>query len=540
MMFKKMRPIAAIFFAACLLHYSAAAQASSGRAELVGPRPAGGDTLLCSFDGWLRNAFSEKELGARFDPERNRTVVRVFSPRADSVLLYLYRSRTERAPDARIAMLRDESGVWEATLDGNYERWWYDFTVHGPEDPGNDYYEQVPVHVTDPYARVSDDSFGRARIWPRMTPPPPVRGGRPRMEELIAYEVHVEDFTAALEQLDPARRGTFTGFFTPGLRNAQGAPVGFDHLVDLGINAVHLMPVQEFLHYPDDEWQRAFANDAYMREQMVAESNYQWGYRTSHAFALETRYRERGSDYGEQNRQFRDLVAAFHAKGIAVLVDLVFNHTAERMDGRELYFNLRVFDRHAYYRTDRKLGVIGAYGTETKSEDRPMTARWIYDQCAALVEEYGVDGFRIDLAGLTDEQTLRELRRRLGPDIIIYGEPWIGSSDPNFENNPDWDWYKADAPITYFQDDCRNALCGPPDNPQSKQRDRGYAGGNGGREAARRASQTASNMKTIPTKASIISTYTTTGRWPTASQRRIGTGFAGSRKTVTASPQPCC
>lgn len=446
-----------------------------------------GDTLLCSFDGWMRHAASNKELGARYDAVSNATTVRVFAPRADSVRLFLYRDREATPPDMVSGMTQDSAGVWETTLDGNYERWWYDFTVHGPDDPGNEFFEQVPVHVTDPYARVSDDSFGRGRIWPRMTPPPPVRGGRPRMEDVIAYEVHVEDFTFALQQLDPKRRGTFTGFVTQGLRNVQGVPVGFDHLVDLGINVVHLMPVQEFLHYPDDEWQRAFAGDPYMREQMVDSSNYQWGYRTSHAFAIESRFREHGSEPGAQNQQFRDLVAAFHEHGIAVIVDLVFNHTAERMDGREMYFNLRVFDRHLYYRTGDDLGFIGAYGTETKSEDRPMTARWIFDQCRMLVEEYGVDGFRVDLAGLTDEQTLRELRRLLGPDIIIYGEPWIGSSDPDYEANPDWDWYKEDAPITYFQDDTRNALCGPPDNPHDKQRDRGYAGGNGNRAAAKQA-----------------------------------------------------
>lgn len=446
-----------------------------------------GDTLLCSFDGWMRQTYSDKELGARYDPVTNVTAVRVFAPRADSVRLYLYRERAGTAPELVHRMDRDNVGVWETTLDGNLEGWWYDFTVHGPDDPGNEFFEQVPVHVSDPYARVSDDSFGRARIWPRMTPPPPVRGGRPRMEDVIAYEVHVEDFTLALRQLDPDRRGTLTGFVTAGLRNAQGKPVGFDHLVDLGINVVHLLPVQEFLHYPDDEWRRAFADDPYMREQMVDSSNYQWGYRTSHAFAIESRFRERGSEPGAQNSQFRDLVGAFHEQGIAVIVDLVFNHTAERMDGREMYFNLRVFDRHVYYRTGDDLGFIGAYGTETKSEDRPMTARWIFDQCRMLVEEYGVDGFRIDLAGLTDEQTLRELRRLLGPDIIIYGEPWIGSSDPDYEANPEWDWYKEDAPITYFQDDTRNALCGPPDNPRDKTRDRGYAGGNGNRDAAKQA-----------------------------------------------------
>lgn len=445
------------------------------------------DTLLCSFDGWMRVSHSTKELGANFDETAGRTAVRVFSPRADSVRLFLYRHRGATQADMVVSLQRDDDGVWEIGLDGNYETWWYDFTVHGPDDPGNEFFEQRPVHVTDPYARVSDDSFGRARIWPRMTPPPPVRGGRPRMEDVIAYEVHVEDFTLALDQLAEEKRGSFTGFVTPGLRNAQGAPVGFDHLVALGINVVHLMPVQEFLHYPDDEWRRAFARDPYMREQMVDSSNYQWGYRTSHAFAVESRFRQRGSEPGAQNQQFRDLVAAFHEHGIAVIVDLVFNHSAERMDGREMYFNLRVFDRHVYYRTGGNLDFIGSYGTETKSEDRPMTARWIHDQCRMLIEEYGVDGFRIDLAGLTDKQTLHDLRRRLGEDVIIYGEPWIDSSDPDFERNPEWNWYKADAPITFFQDDCRNALCGPPDNPRHPRRDRGYAGGNGDRDAAKHA-----------------------------------------------------
>ena len=444
-------------------------------------------TLLCRFDGWLRATGSVKELGARYDAAGDATNVRVFSPRADSVRLFLYRTRTQPVADRVLRMRVDDDGVWEAALPGNLEQWWYDFTVHGPDDPGNEFFEQVPVHVTDPYARVSDDSFGRAMIAPRPAPPPPVEGGIPAMEDVIAYEVHVEDFTLMLPGLPAEERGSFAGMMRPGLKNSRGEAVGFDYLTGLGINVVHLMPVQEFLHYTDDEWRDAFAGDTFMQEQMVESSNYQWGYRTTHAFALESRYRRKGAPHGSQNDDFRALVAAFHRKGIAVIVDLVFNHTGERMDGRELYFNFRVFGRHAYYRTGDDLNFIGAYGTETRSEERPMTARWIYDQCRMLVEEYGVDGFRIDLAGLTDEQTLRELRRRLGPDIIIYGEPWIGSSDPAYEANPAWDWYKEDAPITYFQDDTRNALCGPPDNPTDKQRDRGYAGGNGNREAAMKA-----------------------------------------------------
>jgi pullulanase len=78
-----------------------------------------------------------------------------------------------------------------------------------------------------------------------------------------------------------------------GLTNSRGYSIGFDHLVNLGINTVHLMPVQEMLHWPKDEWKKAFSKDKYMIEQGIANENYDWGYRTSHSFAIESRYRKK-------------------------------------------------------------------------------------------------------------------------------------------------------------------------------------------------------------------------------------------------------
>ena len=113
-----------------------------------------------------------------------------------------------------------------------------------------------------------------------------------------------------------------------------------------------------------------------------------------------------------------------------------------------------------------------------------MVQRWIVDQLRHWVEELGVDGFRIDLAGQIDEQTLRRVKRELPQDLIIYGEAWIPPSDPDVRSNPDWSWYKADAPIAFFQDDARDAYKGSPFNVK----DRGWAGGNGSaREAVMRA-----------------------------------------------------
>lgn len=431
---------------------------------------------LVSFEGWFKHLRSDKELGANIDENGNTTTFRVFSPRANEVKIYLYLGKDEITPFEVHDLNMDDQGVWEITFPKNLEGVWYDYTVHGFNDPGNHFFDTHPVHISDPYARVSDDSFGKCKVVKKTIPAKPLVNGRPKMESLMAYEVHLQDFTDKLP-VAPDLRGTLPAMTVSKLKNKRGEAIGFDYLCNLGINAVHLMPVQEMLHWPKDEWQNAFKDDPYMIEQGIATENYDWGYRTSHSFAIETRYRKAGAEPGSEREQFRDLVEAFHQKGIAVIIDFVFNHTAENMDGRSYLFHFNAFDKQYYYRT-KNLEHIGAYGNETKSENRFMTQKWIIDQCKHFIEEFGVDGFRIDLAGQTDKQTLLRLKQELPPDILIYGEPWIDSNDPEYNKNADWHWYKEDAPICYFNDDTRNTYKGPVFELNTKEKDRGWAGGN--------------------------------------------------------------
>ena len=433
-------------------------------------------------DPIFRNTFSSKELGARVQADGS-TTVRLFSPRATGVRLYLYDGKDDRAEDAArvVEMTKDADGVWETTFAENLHGTWYDFTVHGPSDPGNWFYEDHPAHISDPYALVNDDALGKSRVWRDDGPPPPVAGGRPAMESVVAYEVHVQDFT---DLLPSDQAGTLAAFGERGLVNRDGQPIGFDYLADLGVNVVHLMPVQEYLHYPDDEWQAVMADDPFAIEMGIDRENYQWGYRTTHAFAVESRFRPRGAEPGAERRAFRDLVAAFHERGISVIIDVVPNHTGENMDGRQLLLNFNVQDLPYFYRTDENLDHIGPFGNEVKTEERPMVQRWVVDQLKHWVDDLGVDGFRIDLAGQIDKQTLRRVMAELPDDVIVYGEPWIAPSDPDVNANPDWAWYKADAPITFFQDDARNAFKGSPFDVEEM----GWAGGDAGaRDAAIRA-----------------------------------------------------
>lgn len=427
----------------------------------------------CSFDGWFRETYSTKELGANIDG--NQTTVRLFAPRAERVKLYLYEGRNDETAKEVTDMQVDREGVWEATFSEDLHGTYYDFTIHGADDPGNHFYETNPVHINDPYARVSDDTWGKARIWRRTQPATPLKNGIPKMEDVIAYEVHIQDFTDRLPVPDK-HKGTFQGMITRGLKNSRGQKIGFDYLLDLGINVVHLMPVQEYVHFPTDDWKASFQNDPYMIEQGVSEENYQWGYRTSFAMAVEARYRTKGGEPGTERDEFRNLVQAFHNEDIAVIIDIVPNHTAENMDANAWYFNFNGIDKQYYYRT-KDFDHIGAYGNEVKTENRPMTQRWLIDQCKYYIDEFGIDGFRIDLAGQIDQQTLIALKEAIGRDKIVYGEAWIGSNDPNYEENPDWDWYKEDSPITFFQDDSRNAFKGPVFELKDHLKDRGWPGG---------------------------------------------------------------
>lgn len=435
---------------------------------------------MVNFDGWFCNLKSNKELGAHILENGEQTSFRVFAPRANLVKLYLYKPTPKnknyfaKTPYQTIDMVMDEQGVWETIIDKNLEGVWYNYTAHGLKETGNFFYENNPIYLSDPYARVIMEGTNTCMVTAKTKPATALKNGIPKTNELILYNTHIQDFTNKLP-IQENLKGTFVGMGASHLRNKRNQPIGFDHLVNLGINAVLLMPVQQMFHWPKEEWSRKFGKDPIMQEQEIANSYYNQGNYISHAFAIEWQYRQKDSKPGDERIQLRDLVQKFHDKNIAVIIDMAWFQTAENIDEKNPILHFSGFDKQYYYRS-KNSEQFGVLENEIKTENRYMVQRWIIDQCKQLVNEFGVDGFKIKMSKLTDNETLKALKAALPENIIVIAEPWGNSIDPNFTKNKMAD--KNTTPISFLNNKVSSAYIGNASLLSDKNRHRGWAGGN--------------------------------------------------------------
>ncbi len=352
-------------------------------------------------DGELIWPGAPTPLGATFDGEG--TNFAVYARHADAVDLCLF-DPDEPAREARRVRMRERTGhVWHAYLPGLRPGALYGYRAHGPYEPESGFRFNPAKVLLDPYARaVSGDTdlagpiFGYRPGAPEQDLVPDDRDSaaavpksvvvgnhfdwgddrRPRTpwHRSVFYEVHVKGFTARHPEVPPELRGTYLGF---------ASPPAIEHLVKLGVTAVELLPVHEFV------------DDPFLRAKGL--SNY-WGYSTLGFLAPAQRYAR--ASRGEQVTEFRQMVKALHAAGIEVILDVVYNHTAE---GNHLgpTLSLKGLDNPTYYRlvaeSPRHYWDTTGCGNSLDTTN-PWTVKLVMDSLRYWVEEMHVDGFRFDLA----------------------------------------------------------------------------------------------------------------------------------------------
>ena len=381
-------------------------------------------------------------LGAAYSP--SGTHLRLWAPTAQSVRVDLYRKGDGGACIGSLPLSPWGQGVWGVYLPGDQHGKYYTFNVTT---------EWGSVTTADPYARAAGVNGVRSMIvdLARTDPPGWEQDKRPVIpaSKRSVWEVSVRDFSQ-----DPASgvrnawRGKFLAFTQQGTTlNRDGVhPTCLNYLKRLGVRYVQLMPIFDF---------------GSVDESRPLTRQYNWGYDPANYNVPEGSYSTDPARGEVRVRECKQMIQALHAAGIGVVMDVVYNH---------MYRSDNVLNRAVplyYFRQneDGSLSNGSGCGNEFASE-RPMARKYFLDSVLYWAQEYHIDGFRFDLMGLYDVETMNLLRAELdklpgGRDILMYGEPWQGGSSAlhRYEANKN-NLAMLNDRIGIFCDDTRDAIKG--------------------------------------------------------------------------------
>ncbi len=346
--------------------------------------------------------YEGNDLGAVYSKEA--TAFRVWAPTAGRVELNLYETGDGDDLLNSYPMEQDEKGTWYLKLSGDFAGVYYTYsvTVLGQER-----------EAVDPYARACGINGKRGMVIDlEQTNPqgfleetkPPLASFR----DIILYEMSVRDYTIDASS-GVKEKGKYLGLTEEGTVNEKGEATALDYLGNLGVTHVHLLPTQDSGEVDEEH----------------PEESYNWGYMTQNFNVPEGSY-STDPYHGEVRiKEYKQMVQSLHKKGIRVVMDVVYNHTS---DPGESNFNKIVPGYYYRIREDGTYSNGSACGNEVATE-RAMARKFIVDSVVYWAKEYHVDGFRFDLMGLIDLETMNLIREELNQvdkSIYIYGEGWTG------------------------------------------------------------------------------------------------------------------
>lgn len=380
------------------------------------------------------------DLGAVWSSDK--TNFRVWAPTAEAVTLLLYKSGTPGCDDLLTTrpMIPDIKGTWTVQLHGNLHGIYYTYlvTVNGHT-----------VEACDPYARTTGVNGKRAMVidlsstnpkgWAEDCDPNPLQS----ITDAVIYELHIRDLSID-ESSGIRNKGKFLGLIETGTKTPSGIPTGLDHIKELGITHLHLLPFYDY---------------GSVDESHPEKPQFNWGYDPVNFNVPEGSY-STDPFHGEVRvRELKQMIKGLHDNGISVVMDVVYNHVYKT---KEFCFNQIV----PFYFSRSTNGVLSngsGCGNDTASE-RSMVRKYIVDSLCYWADEYHIDGFRFDLVGLLDVDTINEIVAQVHkkhPNVLFYGEGWSLNTRPTkpcalaTQSNS-----KLTPGFAYFNDTLRDALRG--------------------------------------------------------------------------------
>ncbi len=350
------------------------------------------------------------DLGVVYTPKM--CSFRLWSPAADAVKLHFYDNGEEGEPIESIDMKKDADGTWLYIANEDMNGRFYTFQVQQDgewlQESAGPYAKATGVNGMRAY--VADFDSIKPEGWNSD------RGPKYRnMNDIVLYELHVRDISShpssGLENV-----GTFKGLVEKWGKSPDDLSTGIDHMKELGITHVHILPAFDYRS---------------IDETRPKGEKYNWGYDPQNYNVPEGSY---SSDpYNPETRimEFREMVKAFHDNGIGVIMDVVYNHTGY---GDESVFSLSVPGYYYRHNDDGSYSNSSGCGNETASE-RPMVRKYMIESLKHWADTYHVDGFRFDLMGIHDIETMNEIQKALHPHhwgkkYILYGEGWTAGDSP--------------------------------------------------------------------------------------------------------------
>ena len=361
-------------------------------------------------------AYSGNDLGANYS--KSSTTFKVWAPTASNVILKRYKTGSDSESGAAVIgttdMTKGSQGIWSATVSGDLAGTYYTYlvTVNGTTKETVDIYAKS-TGVNGMRGMVIDLDATDPDGWDNDT-----RVSCKNQTDAVIWEAHVRDFSASSDS-GMKNKGKYLAFTETGttVNNDGIHPTGIDYLEDLGVTHVHLLPVYDY---------------GSVDETKLNTDQFNWGYDPMNYNTPEGSY-STDPYHGEVRvKEFKQMVQSLHKKNIGVVMDVVYNHTYAGNSNINDWFNYTVPDY--YYRQNSKgtFSNASGCGNETAS-DRAMYQKFMVDSLKYWATEYHLDGFRFDLMGIHDTDTMNLIRAELdkiNPDILIYGEPWTAEATP--------------------------------------------------------------------------------------------------------------